>query len=165
MHDTESERLHFYWNYGQAFKNAEFFLELSKVTEENPNPQIENILADVDGGGPLAIHPDNYAEFYLQLTYLKYMEEANLSDEELADLIADPDSDILELNMILRNGTVQIYRFIPVSDGRILVVTRPEQGMSQACAFLLHASDFDALARNYLRLIEGKTVNHQNRYE
>ncbi len=165
MHDTESERLHFYWNYGNAFKNAELFLELSKVTEENPNPQIESILADVDGGGALAIHPDNYAEFYLQLTYLKYMEEADLSDEEIADLIANPDSDILELNMILRNGTVQIYRFIPVSDGRILVVTRPEQGMSQAGAFLIHASDFDALARNYLRLVEGKTVNHQNRYE
>lgn len=159
------------WNYStsEAWLSAFADLSISFGTEQdyqgNAYSVIKEVLASHDKNGAsanTAIAKDIYTQFFYRLYYIKYKGGHSLGEEELAALLADESKTVLTLGIRLSDGSEELYRFVPISHDRVLVVL--EHGGKTNEKLVIYGTALKDLARAYVNMMNGVAFDHEDRY-
>lgn len=191
---TDIESFTMYWNYGEGkwLSSAyRFDVTVKKVAsggftgeyDENGKPirqpvdVVTKIVATPLGGGdPIVFElpPDKegkpqaydpYHQLYSRLTYTHYQGEHGLSDEALAALLGNSDNCVLRFEQTLTDGTVNFWEFYPMSANRVVVQVKNGSQAKVGARFYIYGTAFADITSAYLRFIEGKAFDYEQRYE
>ena len=76
--------------------------------------------------------------------------------------MADESKTVLTLGIRLSDGSDEIYRFIPVSHDRVMVVL--EHGGKSNQKLLIYGTALKDLARSFVNMMNGVAFDHEERY-
>lgn len=190
---TDVESFQMFWNYGDAkWMSGGYSFELvmedvvtgsSGLVDEYGNPiggqttkqVVKMIATPIGGGAPIVLELpldskgqkqayEPYYQLYSRLTYSHYRGEHGLSEDALAEILADDSKRVLRIVQTLTDGTTNQWELYPISADRVLVRVKNGKASDFGSHFVIYGTALADIARCYQRMMEGDMTGYEDRY-
>jgi hypothetical protein len=164
--------MQFIWQFGGegSLLAGSYTFDIILGIKENAKGDTYETVTGVKVTGPdgQVIDLENYKSFnqlFYRLGYGRYTGTHDLTEEELANLFSDEKNCALSLQYLMRDGTLSYLEFYPITENTVVVRSKNLTDGRVGAAFTVYGTTLRDIARGFIAVMEGKELDHAERYE